>query len=303
MPSQKSQNIPDNPPLGVAYALGAALMLASMSMISKLLSQWFDPVEITFYRNLVALILIVAGMVAFKKYHLFKTARPWAQLFRAVIGTVGMVLAVKAYAMLPLATATILIFTAPLFVVMLSYPLLKEPVGLPRVIAVLIGFVGVAVMVGLNTDLSMLGLIVGLLAGLFNAFVQICLRWIGGTEDATTTTFYMLLYGLIATGIAMPFIADPIPQQGPWLITALGTIGLASLLFKTQSYRLAPVSVISSITYTNLVWATLYDYLVWGTVIAPATLLGGFIIVTSNIFILYRERRLKKQIMAAEAAE
>lgn len=288
--------IQDNPTAGVSYALGAAIMLASMNMMAKILSAWFSPVEITFYRNVIALLLLVGGMAVFGRIALVNTGRPIAQFVRAVIGTIGMILAVQAFALLPLATATILIFTAPLFVVLLSYPVLKEPVGLPRICAVLAGFVGVALMVGLNTDLSMVGLITGLAAGLANAFVQLSLRWLGTTEDATTTTFYFLFYGLIGTGLAMPFIASPMPSEAHMLIPAIGVIGLISLLFKTQSYRLAPVSVISPVTYTILIWASLYDFLIWGRIVDVPTIIGGLIIITSNIYIVYRERQLKKKI-------
>jgi len=262
-----------------------------MNMFAKLLGSVHDPIEITFYRNLVALIILLGGLTLMGKLALIKTKRPKAQFVRSLVGTVGMLFSMWAVVIMPLTTATALLFTAPLFVVLLSYPLLKERVGLMRLSAVAVGFMGVLLIARPENDISLFQIAVGLTAGFLNGMVAICLRWLGNTESTATTNFYFLFYGLIGTSLAMPFIGDmPTQQTTPWIL-GLGIVGLLSLLLKTQGYRLGPAALISPISYTLMVWAILFDYFIWDTAPAIPVMIGALIIISSNIFILWRENR------------
>jgi len=285
----------DSPLKGVLFALAAAAMLSSMNMFGKLLGAYQDPIEVTFYRNLIALILLVGGLFFLKKLYLVKTKRPFAQFARAFIGTVGMLFSMWAVIIMPLTTATAFLFTAPLFVTLLSYPLLKERVGILRFGAVLIGFSGVLLIARPETNISLFEISVGLAAGFFNGLVAICLRWLGNTESTATTNFYFMLYGLIGTALFMPFVATaPTVIETPWII-GIGIVGLLSLLFKTQGFRLGPAALISPVSYTMMIWALIYDFLIWQTIPTWPILMGASIIILSNIFILWREHQKSKQ--------
>lgn len=286
-----SRNYNDHPIQGVLYALAAAVMLTTMNMFAKLMSAVHDPVEITFYRNLIAIILLLIGLVALGKLHLLKTKRPWAQFVRSAVGTTGMIFCVWTIALMPLTTATAFIFTAPLFVILLSYPLLKEKVGPLRFIAVIVGFSGVLLITQPENGVSTFGIVIGLCAGFLNGLVAICLRWLGDTENTATTNFYFFLYGLIGTAIAMPFIYHPPTQDTSIYIAAIGVVGLLSLLFKTQGYRMGAAAFISPISYTMLVWALLFDYFIWHDIPSLSVIGGALIIISSNIFIIWREQR------------
>ena len=284
----------DEPLKGVAYALSAAFMLSTMNMIAKMIGAFYGPIEITFYRNIVAIILLVIGLAVLGKLSLLKTKRPKAQFIRSFIGTVGMLFCMWAVMLLPLTTFVALQFTAPLFVVLLSYPLLKEPVGLLRLGAVLVGFIGVLIVAQPDSNIPSLYVLIGLTAGFFNGLVAICLRWLGNTENTATTNFYFLFYGLIGTGLCMPFVGDlPTSDTSPWIV-GLGVVGLLSLLLKTQGFRLAPAALISSISYTMMIWAILFDYFIWQSTPSMTVIIGAFVIISSNLFILYRENRKRK---------
>ena len=286
----------DHPIKGVGYALCAASMLSSMNMFGKLMSAVHDPVEITFYRNLIALVILLIGLAFLGKLSLLKTKRPKAQFIRSFIGTIGMLFSMWAVVILPLTTATALLFTAPLFVVLLSYPLLKERVGIMRIGAVIVGFMGVLFIAQPDADVSMQGILIGLTAGFFNGMVALCLRWLGNTENTATTNFYFLFYGLIGTSLAMPIMGDmPTVETSPWIL-AIGIVGLLSLLLKTQGFRLGPASLISPISYTLMIWAIIFDYFIWQTVPPIPVMVGAVIIISSNIFILWRENRGKRNV-------
>ncbi len=270
-------------------------MLATMNMFGKLLGTVHNPVEITFYRNLVAIIILLIGLLIIGKLSLLKTNRPKAQFIRALVGTIGILFSMWAVTILPLTTATALLFTAPLFVVLLSYPFLKEPVGLIRLSAALVGFLGVLLIAQPENDVTLPQILIGLIAGFLNGGTAICLRWLGNTESTATTNFYFLFYGVIGTALAMPFMGSvPTIETSPWIL-GIGIAGLLSLLLKTQGFRLGPASLISPISYTLMIWALLFDYFIWHTTPSLPVITGAVIIISSNVFILWREQRAKNE--------
>jgi drug/metabolite transporter (DMT)-like permease len=287
--------------LGVAFALLSAFMLAGMGLFAKKLSTYFGPFEVTFFRNAFAVIALFIWFLLARKLYLLKTDKPLMHLFRATIGTIGIVLGAFALSMRPLAETTVLLFTSPLFTVLLSYPVLGERVGIYRLSAVAIGFLGVVVMVNpfgeSISSLPVLGVIVGLGWGFSSGMVDIWLRKMGRTENPNTTTFYFVLFGILSTGIHWPWAEikpDSFSTPALIFIFGLGVTGLISLLAKTHSYKLGEASIIAPMMYTMIIWSMLFDYLFWGRMPTLNVIAGGGIIIACNIFILYREIYLKK---------
>ena len=283
--------------LAVSSALGAALFLSAMNMLSKWLGATLNPVEITFWRNLIAVIPLLIGLLILRRFDLLKTGKPIGQLWRACIGTIGIILGVWSLEYLPLSEAVAYGFTAPLFVVLLSMPLLGERVGWRRILATLIGFCGIFVILGQHPlDLTLnIGAMIALAASFCNALVLISLRWLGRTENSITTVFYFLSFGLIGTAIAMPFLASPVQHSDYGWILALGLVGLLSLILKTESYRHAPAAVVAPISYVLILMAGFWDWLIWETVPGWNIWLGAAVIMGSNLFILYREHKLNRE--------
>lgn len=271
-------------------------MLSTMNVLAKMLGQYMGPVEITFFRNIVSIVFLIVILIFIKKLSVLKTERIWAHLIRATVGTTGMVLIMWSFILMPLTTATSLNFTAPLFVTLLSYPLLKEKVGLFRFAFIFIGFLGVIIIAQPENEISTLALAVGLGGGFMNGLVAICLRWLGSTESTLTTNFYFLFFGLVGTAFFMPFVGEVPDVKITPLIILIGAVGLASLLLKTQGFRLAPAAIISPISYTMMIWAILFDYLIWDVAPTKMLILGASIIVGSNLVIIWRENKIKKRL-------
>lgn len=114
----------------ILFALLNAFSLSAMSLFAKLMGNYFGPVEVTFFRNIASFALLVIILLSMRQIpEILRTDRPWAHLIRSSIGTIGMIFGMWSYHLSPLALATLLYFTSPLFVALLSYPVLGEKVG------------------------------------------------------------------------------------------------------------------------------------------------------------------------------
>ena len=117
---------------GVFLILLATLCIVLMNTCAKVSSVAHGPVEMVFYRGVVALGLLVPFMLATRPVSVFRTRRIGAHLYRAAVGNIGVGLVFWAYSLLPMANATAMLFAAPLFVTALSPLLLAERVGPSR---------------------------------------------------------------------------------------------------------------------------------------------------------------------------
>lgn len=293
-----SKNKPcDNLWLAIGFASLNAAMLAGMSLFAKLLSEYFGPIEVTFFRNAFSLVALFAWLFFARQLFVLKTERPWAHLFRGIIGTIGITLGMWAVSLLSLAETTVLLFTSPLFTLILSILLLKECVGPYRIGAIILGFTGIVVIANPFAEtlqLPLLGLIVGLGWGFFSGSVDTTLRWMGSTEKSSTTTFYFMLFGTLTTALHWPFATiheTSFSWPALWIICGLGITGLLALLAKSQSFRLGEASVIAPMMYTMIIWAVLFDYMFWGNIPTWNVIAGAIIIICANLLILYREHQ------------
>src|SRR5688572_5756488 len=114
---------------GATLIVISVFMIAAMNALAKYLGETHHPVELTFYRNIIILSGLCAWFHMTRSWGLVRTQRIKSHIGRALVGTSGVVLAFWAVTKLPLADATTLLYTAPLFVVLLSYPMLGERVG------------------------------------------------------------------------------------------------------------------------------------------------------------------------------
>ena len=275
--------------MGVLYAASAAVMLASMNMFAKLLGDVFNPIEITFYRNIISIFFLITLVFLWKKIPLlYQTRRPFAQLIRAVVGSTGMFFCIWAVLLMPLSMATAFIFTTPLFVSVLSVLVLKEKMTFTKLAFTIMGFVGILFIARPEIEGQYWIILVGLAAGFFNGWVAICLRWLGSSEHTVTTNFYFFFYGTIITLLLVPFAGLQAPQINDyWIILWLGITGLASLLLKTQGFRYGSASLISPVSYSMIIWAVLYDWIIWDRLPDLSILVGALIIIISNLGLIW----------------
>lgn len=283
------------------YALGLRLLaiasLATMGALIKLASMHgVQLAETLFFRQLFAVPIVLAVVLSGPGLASLRTARAGRHVTRTIFGLIGMVANFGAVILLPLAEATTLQFTVPIFATILSALLLKEVAGLHRWSAVLIGFVGVLLVVQPgNGHFPMGAAAVGLFAAFMVALISIQIRELGRTESPTTTVFWFSVLSVPVLGLAYPFFAQSHDATAWALLAGIGLIGGVGQMALTSALRWAPVSTVVPMDYSSLIWATLYGWLLFGVLPTTSTWLGAPLIIASGLYIVWREHKLSRR--------
>jgi drug/metabolite transporter (DMT)-like permease len=279
--------------------LGIGLRVAAMAGVAALtgLVKWcadkgMPMMEMVFFRNAFAFIPICLYMARTTGFGVLRTRRPLAHATRAGIGLIGMTCGFSAVQHLPLTDASAFQFTSPLFMTALAAPILAERIGVHRWAAVLVGFVGVLIIIRpIPGHMNMVGAALGLGGAVATAFAMITVRELGRTEAGAAIVFYFTVAGTLAGLASIPFGWTLPDTQTVLLLMLMGVIGGVSQLLMTEALRVAPVGVVAPFDYTQLVWAGLFGFLVWGEQPHPATLVGAVLVAASGIYIVLRETR------------
>jgi drug/metabolite transporter (DMT)-like permease len=286
-------NTPNRPLLAMALRLGAVAVLATLTMAVKYtVDSGVAFVETLFWRQ-VATVPILLGWLAWRReITRLKTRRLPAHFRRAIMGTVGMGFTFGAPVLLPLAEATTLGFTTPIFAVIFSALLLGEKVGPYRWLAVVLGFCGVVIIARPSADLPLLGTLVGLGAGVMVALISIQVRDLTRTDEPLSIVFWFAALSTPVLALGLPFVARAHTTEQWLLLAALGVLGCVGQLLLTASLRYGQVASVIVMDYTALIWATLYGWSIWGEVPRGATWLGAPLILAAGLVIVWREHRL-----------
>lgn len=293
--------------LAIALRLTCAALFALMNAAAKLAERAGATLgEIMFWRQAGAALLVTAVIAAGPGLRSVRTERFGAHVLRAVVGLSAMALTFHAILALPLAELTTIGFSIPIFATILGALVLKEPTGVHRWGAVIVGFAGVLIVTlpGIGAGhLPGWGLVAGLAGAFGTANISILLRNMGRSESPLTTVFWFSVLSLLPLGIVYALTAQAHPPlTWAWMI-AVGLLGGMAQLAMTGSLRLGPVSVVVPMDYFSLIWATLLGWWLFDALPGPTTWFGAPVIVASGLYIIWREhvRRRQETVQAVPA--
>ena len=282
---------------GILCRIGSGLSFSTMGALFKLASTaGFSAPELVFYRSLFSLPVVLLWVLKRESLTALRPNNPLAHVWRSSLGLLSMGLTFQALILLPLADATAINFTAPIFATILSFLILKEHVGIHRWAAVLIGFAGVLIVARPGgSSLPAFGVLIALFAATGQGGVTTTLRHLQRSENVVSIVFWFAVAGIVVGGLLMPFFAHERPAIAFVLVIAGGFAGGIGQLLMTTSLR-APVSVVSAFDYLQIVAATIYGWLLFSDMPKLSTMLGAALIAASGLYTAWREhqRRLRE---------
>jgi len=290
----------DRPLAGIGFFIAGALFLSVMDGVAKwLLSGDISVIQIVTYRGIIGFTAFLIALPFCGGLNAIKTTRLKWHAVRAVFGCVAVVAFFEGLRHLSMAQSVTLFFGSAFMMTAISAIFLGERVGLHRWSAIVIGFIGV-VIVTRPGDAFQLASLLPITASIGYAIFAVMGRWLGKTEGTFTMVFYYNAGLTILMASALPFVWAPVGFdvfKGIGVIAALALLGQLTL---NHSYRLAPISVVAPYEYTALVWAVIIDYFIFDTMPTLMTMVGASIIVASGIYIVFRESRVREDVLVVE---
>ena len=291
----------NRPLLALAIRLGAIASLATMGALIKYADQQgVHLLETLFWRQLAFVpIAVVWALATTGSLRPLATKRPKDHVRRAIYGLIGMVCNFGAIVLLPLAEATTMGFTAPIFAVILSAIVQKDQVGPWRWSAVLLGFAGILLIAQPGSGhIPLFGAAVALAGAFMIALISIQIADLNKTEKPLTIVFYFSAVTVPLLALGLPFVAQA-HTPFVWLVLlAIGLIGSVGQLLLTAALRFGKVSSVVVMDYSSLFWATLYGYYFFDRLPSASTWLGVPLIVSAGLLITWREHVLARRAFA-----
>ncbi|HQS57842.1 MAG: EamA family transporter [Gallionellales bacterium 35-53-114] len=270
--------------MGALWMLVAGFLFGCMGVFVKLGAEYFSNIELVFYRSFIGLIIMYA--IVRQRGGSIATPHWLGHLWRGLSGSIALLLFFYCITVLPLATAVTLNYTSPLFLTVLLMLVLKERFHAPLVIAIMTGFAGMLLLLHptLERDQLVPGLL-GLISGFFAGIAMLNVRELGRSgEPEWRTVFYFSLIATLISGAMMLF--DTIHEVTPHnalLLLGMGSCATLAQLALTRAYSTGRTLVASSLSYSAVVFATLFGIVLWGEVLSLDSWVGMALIIASGI--------------------
>lgn len=267
--------------------LVAGFLFGCMGVFVKLGAHYFSNVELVFYRSFIGLLMVYA--ILRQQGGSIATTHWRGHLWRGISGSIALMLFFYCITVLPLATAVTLNYTSPLFLTMLIMLVFKERLHAPLAFAIALGFAGMVLLLHptLEQNQLMPGLL-GLISGFLAGVAMLNVRQLGlQGEPAGRVVFYFSLIAALGSGIAMLFgTIHPVTASGLLILIGLGGSATLAQLAMTHAYRTGKAQVVGSLSYSTVVFASLFGMLLWGESLPLAGWAGMALIMASGVLSL-----------------
>ena len=275
--------------LGILLMTLGMFSLSINDIIYKNLTMNFPVWEAVFFRafsgSIISLYLVYHSGI-----NSIKTKKPVRHFVRAFSAVGCVVLYIFGIKYLLLSENIAIAHSAPIIAALLAVPILGEKIGIHRMLAIVVGFIGVLVIVKPGTDLFQLKSLLPIGSAFFMASVYLTTRSLMNTESSTSIVFYYS-FALLFTSLIF-FPSDFVIPDAFNLILALslGIMGSMGHYFMSQAARHADVAVTSPFEYSSFIFVGVMGYLFFYEIPSQSVVLGGVLIILSGVYVAYRER-------------
>ena len=270
--------------IAVISMISSCFFFSVLGGLIKYLSEIIHPFEQAFFRNFLS-ILILLPVVFFYKQKILNTNRKFLLFIRSIFGSLTMVFLFLSYSLIPLNQAVAISFTTPLFIFMGGIIFFNEKPKKIEILALILGFFSILLVI--RPDLKIeIGSIVGLLAAIFHAVAALIVKELSKTEKVITIMFFMVIFMSIFTFFpAISYWKTPSGTETWMFLFSIALIGTAGNYFWTKSLSIAEITNVIPFDFSKLIFSSLIGFYFFNETMSISTLIGGIIIVISNIFL------------------
>ena len=276
--------------------MATVVLFAIQDTVSKYLTRHYPVSMILWIRYLIHIVLFLSIVLPRKGFAVIKTERLAIQIMRGSILSLSALFFTLALKYMPLAEASAIAYISPLLVTLLAVLVLKEKMEKGLWGAIALAFIGVLILIRPGSDIFTWAAFLPLVNAIFFATYQILTRRLSGLESPYSLIFYPGLMGLLMYSFALPSTWST--PQNAWhilLLIALGVMAVSSQLIMIKALELAPASRLAPFSYTQLIWTTLFGYLIFGDFPDSWALTGICILVASGIYCANHQRLSEKE--------
>ena len=287
---------PQNNLHGILFMIAGGLCMSVNSIFIRNAGLNLGLFEVVMLRSLV-IVFIAITLSRHFSFSQLKVNQPRLIAARSALMCIIVLANFAAVMYLPLVTVTAIQFTRPLFLVVLAALFLGETIRLPRTLATLIGFIGVAIILRPGSEIhwAMTLLLVGTLASSFNGIVTKKLTRFD--KPSLMMVYSNLTVSAMCLPVAIYYWVTPGWIDLLWVL-GIGIFSTGTQYFVIRAYDKGEATVVAPFDYIKIIFIALIGYFIFDELPDIYTWIGAFIIIGATMFIAWREARVKKKTPA-----
>ena len=279
--------------LPILLMIGAVFCFASMDATAKYLMKEIGPAQTIWARYTVQAILVT--VLILPKINVYgRTKYPKLQFLRSVALMMATTLFFFAFFRLGLAEASAIFNISPILITLGAFLFLREQIGPRRVIGILVSLLGALIIIRPGSGVFTIYAILPLGAAIFYSTYSLATRFVGTDESPWTSLFYSAIFGAICYSIYIVFNWNPMSNNALLLTTIIGLFGTAGHLCLIRALTLGEASLVAPFSYTNLLFMTIWGFVLFGNFPDFWTIVGAVIIVAAGIYVWVRDRAVRQ---------
>jgi len=271
---------------GIAAMTAGAGLLTLNDAVSKYLTEHYALGQVIGLRQAAAFLFMLPYAWAVTGLAALRSVNHAGQALRGLLFIGATVFTVTSLSLLPLSFVTIVLFSSPLFVAVMSAPVLGERVGLHQWIAIAAGFAGVLLIVrpaGSGFEWVML---LPVLSAFTIGARDALTRRLSRTDSSISMLLWSGLAVMVAGLFTLPFGWKAVDLQGAGWFLAAGFLNAAAQFMVIEAFRLGNAAVVAPFRYTGLLWAMLVGFIVWRELPDAWMLAGAAVVVCAGLYML-----------------
>lgn len=278
--------------LGVLFMCLSGLTSPLMNGFAKLLGEHYSSLQVSWARAFGHVVFMLATFVPRFGLRMLRTRRLGRHLLRSSCLFTSNLTYFMAIGFIPLGKAASISMSGPLIVAALAWPMLRERTSPGRVVAVLVGFVGVLVIIRPGSEVFQWAALLIVFSALMNGLYQIFTREIADTEAAQTSAIYSSVVGAFGMLLVLPFVwRTPASLGDVALFCSLGVLGAISHYFVALALGFAPANIVTPFQYVQMVGSVVVGYVMFDNLPDAMTWLGAGIVVASGLYVGWTQTR------------